>query len=565
MSSKHHTHPNGLTGKTPETSKGELSPDVKPTNSVNPGETADLHKKIADMHEEAVELRQEASDLRQETVDLRQKAVNLREKAMRAINSKKKIAKEKANLNMHNESLLREANERLVIATFNAQTMTETAEQATEQMCYMAEHDNLTGLPNRSLLNDRLAQSIAFAQRHDKKVALMYLDLDHFKHINDSFGHGVGDMFLQSAAKRLQKCIRVSDTVSRHGGDEFVVLLTEVNSVQDAVLTAEKLISSMARPFLIDGQRLHATLSVGISIYPDDSKSIEELIKNADTAMYQAKKNGRNNFQLFAPEMNARAVARQTVEQALHTAIEHRAFVLHYQPKVNLANGTITGAEALIRMQQTDDKLIYPTEFVRVAEDCGLIQIIGRWVMTEACRQAQAWLLSGLDFGQISVNVSSKEFHSKDFLAGVRSILKNSGLDPHVLELELTESGLMQNTKHTTTTLFTLKDLGVQIAIDDFGTGYSSLSYLQRFPITTIKIDQSFVQNIDSDAGEAIVRAIIAMGTSLKQRVVAEGIETYQQLAFLKSHHCAEGQGFYFSRPLDAEAFSKLLTRRSPA
>ena len=530
------------------------------------GESRDLRVKIADLHGETADLRRQTHDLRRQTADLHQEASDLRAKtailhgkALRAKKAKKKIAKEKEALNTHNESMLREANERLVIATINAQTMTEAAEKATLRMFYMAEHDNLTGLPNRSLLNDRLEQAVSFANRHGMKIALLYIDLDHFKHINDSLGHGVGDLLLQAVAKSLQSCIRLTDTVSRQGGDEFVVLLPEITTVQDAVLTAEKLIETMARPFHVGGHRLHITPSIGISLYPDDSKDIAELIKNADTAMYQAKKNGRNGFQLFAPEMNIRAVVRQSVEQELHHAIEHQTFVLHYQPKVNLENGAITGAEALIRIKPSAHTLICPMQFVSIAEDCGLILPIGKWVMREACRQAQAWLRSGLDLGQVSVNVSSKEFHSKNFLSGVRTILRETGLDPHHLELELTESGLMQNTKYTTAMLHTLKDIGVQIAIDDFGTGYSSLSYLHRFPIDTLKIDQSFVQDINGNAESAIVSAIISMGLNLKQRVVAEGVETQQQLAFLQSNHCAEGQGFYFSHPLEAGPFAELL------
>ena len=527
-------------------------------------ESADLRSQITDLHEETADLRQQTAALRQKAATLHEKTADLREKALRAQKAKKKIAKEKAELSTHNESLLREANERLVVATINAQTMAETAEKATVQMCYMAEHDNLTGLPNRSLLTDRLSQSIALARRHDQKVALMYLDLDHFKHINDSLGHGVGDLLLQAVSKRLQSCIRLSDTVSRHGGDEFVVLLSEVKEIDDAAHIAEKLIAAMVQPLLIDNHRLHVTLSIGISLYPDDSQDIDELIKNADTAMYQAKKKGRNNYQIFTPEMNARAVARQAVEQALHQAIEQHRFVLHYQPKVNLENGVITGAEALIRLKPSSSQpLVCPTEFIKIAEDCGLILPIGRWVLHEACRQAQSWLKSGLKLGQIAVNVSSKELHAKGFLAGVRTILDDTGLAPNHLELELTESGLMQNTKQTTEILHTLKGLGVEIAIDDFGTGYSSLSYLQRFPISTIKIDQSFVHDIDGDSGEAIVSAIIAMGTSLKQRVVAEGIETNKQFTFLKSHHCGEGQGFYFSQPLAADQFKELLAAGS--
>ena len=470
----------------------------------------------------------------------------------------------------HDESTnaqMLEANERLIAATIHAQAMTKAAELATEQMSYMAEHDVLTGLPNRSLLTDRLLQSIALAQRHDKKVALMYLDLDHFKHVNDSLGHAVGDQLLQSVAKRLQTCVRLSDTVSRQGGDEFVVLLTEIDEVQDALLTADKVIEAMARPHSISGNQLHVTISIGISIYPDDGSDIEAMLRNADTAMYQAKNTGRNHYHLYHPDMNARAVARQAVEQALHLALEERRFVLHYQPKVNLDTGAITGSEALIRMQGSDNQLVYPEHFIAVAEECGLILPIGRWGLREACRQAQAWLQAGLDIGQIAVNVSAREFHSRDFLGSVISILADTGLDPGHLELEMTESGLMQDTEPTTVLLNALKKLGVNIAIDDFGTGYSSLSYLLRFPIDTLKIDQSFVQELENDtggSGEAIVSAVIGMGTSLKQRVVAEGIETRQQLAFLQAHHCAEGQGYYFSRPVPAAEFAALLKNPAP-
>jgi EAL domain-containing protein (putative c-di-GMP-specific phosphodiesterase class I) len=327
----------------------------------------------------------------------------------------------------------------------------------------------------------------------------------------------------------------------------------------DASHIAKKLIAAVAKPHLIADHQLHVTLSIGISLYPDDGKDVETVLRNADIAMYQAKKSGRNNFKLFTPEMNVRAVARQSIEQALHHALKESEFVLHYQPKVNLETGAITGAEALIRWQRTVHRLVPPTQFVSIAEECGLIQPIGRWVLNEACRQAQSWLSDGLDFGQIAVNVSPVEFHGKDFLAGIRTILNATGLDPHRLELELTESGMMQDMEQTTAILHALKELGVQIAVDDFGTGYSSLSYLHRFPIDTLKIDRSFVQDID---GEPIVSAVIAMGTSLKQRIVAEGIETKKQLAFLQSQHCAEGQGFYFGRPVAAEEFTTMLAVR---
>ncbi len=492
---------------------------------------------------------------REEAARQREEAAAIRETALRA---REAAALTRAGRNAAIEAQLREANERLVVATVNSQTMTEAAEQAAARMSYMAEHDFLTGLPNRSLLTDRLTQSIALAQRHSKKVALMFMDLDHFKHINDTLGHAVGDQLLQSVAKRLQACVRGSDTVCRQGGDEFVVLLTEVEQAQDAALTAEKLIESMAEPHLIDGHRLLATLSVGICLYPDDGKDAEAVVKNADTAMYHAKKNGRNNYQRFTPDMNARAVKRQSVEDALRHALDKQEFVLHYQPKVNIQTGAITGAEALLRWQRADHPLAFPTEFVRIAEDSGLILPIGKWVLRESCRQMAAWLKDGLDIGQISVNVSAVEFHDQDFLGDVHAILNDTGLNPRHLELELTESVLIRNAEPATAALHALRSLGVQIAIDDFGTGYSSLSYLRRFPINTLKIDQSFVRDSDCEEGEAIISAIIAMGASLKLRVVAEGIETLQQLAFLDSRCCPEGQGFLFSRPVAAEEFVTL-------
>ena len=529
-------------------------------------DTADQREEIADLREDTADLRQDTADLRQDTADLRQDTADLRQVTadlrQDAADRREETARVKAALRESSDAQMREANERLIIATIHAQTMTEAAVMATAQMSYMAEHDFLTGLPNRSLLTDRLSQSIALAQRHGTKVALMYLDLDHFKHINDSLGHAVGDQLLQSVAKRLQSCVRLSDTVSRQGGDEFVVLLPEVDGLQDAELTAHKLIETIAQPLLIRGHMLRVTISIGISIFPDDGVDVETMVRNADTAMYQAKKTGRNSYQSFLPEMNLRAVARQVIEQELHRALEQHRFVLHYQPKGNLDTGVIIGAEALIRMREDDDQLVYPTHFIGIAEECGLILPIGRWALHEACRQTKEWLQAGLDIGQIAVNVSSREFHSNDFLEGVIAILHDTGLDPGHLELEMTESGLMHDTEPTTVLLHALKKLGVQIAIDDFGTGYSSLSYLLRFPIDTLKIDQTFVQDLDDatgSSGEAIVSAVIAMGRSLEQRVVAEGIETPRQLAFLQSRDCSEGQGFYFSRPVPADQFASLL------
>ena len=525
-------------------------------------QAADQREDKADRRQDMADQRQDTADLRQETADLRQEAADLRQEAA---DQSDEAARAKAELGAVTEAQMREANERLVVATLRAQKMTEDAEGSAARMSFMAEHDFLTGLPNRSLLTARLEQSITLAQRHNKHVALLYIDLDHFKHINDSLGHVIGDQLLQSVARRLQAAVRLSDTVCRQGGDEFVVLLAEVETASDAALTAEKLIKDMVEPHLIGTHRLHVTLSIGISIFPDDGKDVETVISNADIAMYHAKKSGRNKYQAFTPEMSVRAVARQSVQQALHHALEQDKFILHYQAKVNIETGAITGAEALIRMRQSDEQLLFPTQFVSIAEDCGLILPIGNWALREACRQTQAWLQAGLDMGQIAVNVSAVEFRSKGFLDGVRDILNDTGLDPRHLEVELTESVLMQDTETTTLVLRGLKDIGVQLAIDDFGTGFSSLSYLQRFPIDTIKIDQSFVQDIDDDAEETtIVSAIIAMGKSLKMLVVAEGIETAEQLDFLKSKECEEGQGYYYSRPVPAEEFAGLMAANRP-
>jgi diguanylate cyclase (GGDEF)-like protein len=499
--------------------------------------------------EASILAREKASQNRNETADRRDNDANRREVKARI----------KAELSADAKVQLREANERLVVAAIQAQTMTEAAETATAKMAFMAKHDFLTGLPNRLLLTDRLAQAISLARRHGKRVALMFLDLDHFKHVNDSLGHGVGDELLQSVSKRLQECVRNSDTIGRLGGDEFVVLLSEIESPQDASISAEKLIESMVAPHIIGDHRVHITLSIGISLYPDDARDVETVLRNADTAMYHAKRNGRNIYQSFTPDMNDHAVNRRSIENSLHYALEQRGLVLHYQPKVNLVTGAITGVEALVRLIDTDNNFLYPEQFVSIAEDCGLIVPIGHWVLREACRQTVAWLKDGLDIGQVAVNISAVEFHNKTFITCLCTILDETGLDPSRLEIELTESVLMQDTETTMKNLRELKNMGIQIAVDDFGTGYSSLSYLRKFSIDTLKIDQSFVQDIDGDSNYAIVSAVIAMGTSLKQRVVAEGIETREQLAFLQSRHCTEGQGYYFSRPVAAEECATLL------
>lgn len=381
------------------------------------------------------------------------------------------------------------------------------------EMAHLAQHDFLTSLPNRLLLTERFSHAIGMAQRNRKQVGLMFLDLDNFKHINDSLGHAIGDQLLQSVANRLVGCARTTDTVCRQGGDEFVILLAEISQPQDAAHVAATLRAALDIPHLIDGHELHISLSVGISIFPDDGTDVDTLMQNADTAMYHAKASGRNNYQFFKADMNTRAVRRLLVEGSLRRALKQGEFLLHYQPKIDLATGAMTGAEALIRWQDPHLGLVYPAQFVPIAEDNGLIVPVGRWVLREACRQVQAWLDSGLRAVPVAVNISAVEFRHEGFLDGVALILKETGLAPRYLQLELTESILMHDAESSESVLEALKAMGVKLAIDDFGTGYSSLSYLKRFPIDTLKIDQSFVRDIASDADDAtIVAAIIGMG-----------------------------------------------------
>jgi diguanylate cyclase (GGDEF)-like protein/PAS domain S-box-containing protein len=428
------------------------------------------------------------------------------------------------------------------------------------EMSHLAEHDVLTDLPNRRLLNDRFTQAISMARRNQKQVAVLILDLDGFKHINDSLGHATGDKLLQSVAARLSTCVRKSDTVSRWGGDEFVILLSEIGHAADAVISATKIIAELKGVHSIGKHHLHVTVSIGISTYPEGGGDAETLIKNADTAMYHAKEHGRDNYQFFEKEMNLQAVERQSLEGELRYALEREELLLHYQPKINLKTGAITSVEALVRWQHPERGLLHPGQFLAIAEDSGLILGIGRWVLREACRQMRAWLDAGLPAVPVAVNISPREFRSADFFESIRAALKQTDLDPRYLELEITEAVLMQNLVSTASTLAELKAIGVRLAVDDFGTGYSSLSYLTRLPIDALKLDQSFVHNVIVNMSDAIVvRSVINMGQSLKLRVIAEGVETQEQLAFLQGAGCDEGQGYYFSRPVAARQFAELL------
>ena len=434
------------------------------------------------------------------------------------------------------------------------------ARAMTLKMSYLAQHDSLTDLPNRVLLNDRLNEAIHLSSRYRRKLALIFLDLDHFKHINDSLGHVVGDRLLQSVARRLFTCVRTSDTVSRLGGDEFVVLLWEVRQAQDAALTATKILEALRLPHHIEDHELHITASIGIVTYPDDGTDAETLLKRADLAMYHAKDAGRDSFQFFKVEMNARAIQRRSVEESLRHAIDRNELVLHYQPKLDLATGEVIGAEGLIRWHHPERGLVSPKEFISVAEDCGLIVPIGRWVLREACQQARTWQVSGESALCISTNVSPVELRSPGFVAAVRSILAESGLEPRLLELELTEAVLVDESRSIGNVLSELKEIGVRLALDDFGTGYSSLPHLKRFPIDALKIDQSFVRDLANDGnGANIVSAMIGIGKNLHMQVVAEGVETRQQLEILMEHGCQQAQGYYFGRPVPSEQFSRRL------
>ncbi|HSV29660.1 MAG TPA: EAL domain-containing protein [Candidatus Omnitrophota bacterium] len=431
-----------------------------------------------------------------------------------------------------------------------------------ERIKNLAYFDVLTGLPNRRLFTDRLQVAIANAHRHGGRLAIMFLDLDLFKRINDTLGHGIGDRVLVETAQRIGHCIREGDTVARLGGDEFVVLLPELDHVEDVAKLAERVITHVKQPFLVDGHELYVTTSIGIAVYPDDGTSHETLVKNADTAMYRAKDLGRNSYQLYTPAMNARSFERLAMESSLRHALTRHEFILAYQIKADLTTGRISGVEALVRWRHPDMGLVSPAEFIPLAENMGLISDIGRWVLREACRQCKAWHDMGLPPVRIAVNVSALQFREDDVPAMVRDALGETGLPPQYLELELTESVLMQRVDEVSQILRELRSMGVHVSIDDFGTGYSSLSYLKRMPIDALKIDRSFVHDITEDGdGAEIVSTIINLAHNLKLRAVAEGVETVEQADFLRSKGCDEIQGFLISRPVSSEDLVSLFDR----
>jgi len=432
-------------------------------------------------------------------------------------------------------------------------------EQA-ERVQYLAYHDALTGLPNRAFFSKLLERGIWRARRDDRPLAVLFLDIDRFKQINDTLGHDVGDLLLKEIAARLKSSVRESDTVARLGGDEFVVILSDIAGESDAAGTSRKILAAVAQPLNFEGRALTVTTSIGIGLYPRDGQNEQALTKCADIAMYHAKNEGKNNFQFYAKKLQVDSEKRLTFENSLRRALEGGELTLHYQPQVATHNGRVMGAEALLRWQSPEHGLIAPQEFIPIAEETGLIVPIGRWALEAACRQGVLWQQLGVPKLRMAVNVSARQFADPDLFRDVEDILKETGFDPSRLELEITESVLMSNVERATDTLRRLAAIGVCIAVDDFGTGYSSLSNLKRFPVATLKIDRSFVTELNTDANNrAITETVIAMAKALRLNVIAEGVETPDQLRFLQERECDEYQGYYFSRALTAERLGELI------
>lgn len=429
-----------------------------------------------------------------------------------------------------------------------------------KRLNHLAHHDVLTGLPNRLLLSDKLVQRFALARRLNHSMAIMFLDLDRFKLVNDTLGHNIGDLLLKEVAIRLSANIRDTDIVARMGGDEFIVTIGELSSTRDIAVIAQKILKALSEPFVLNGHELSISASIGISIYPQDGVDVETLVKNADTAMYRAKEQGRNRYHLFTEALNTAVIERMTLEHNMRKALERNEFLVYYQPRVNIATGKTVGMEALVRWQHKELGLISPSQFIPLAEETGLIVPISNWVLREACKQNKAWQDAGLPPMEIAINISARLFQQESLLLSINRVLKETGLDPRYLELELTESTLMNNSEFTIETLHQIKAMGVRVSIDDFGTGYSSLSRLKRFPVDSLKIDRSFVKDITTNADDAAVATmVVAMARSLNLKVVAEGVETLEQLQFLKSLACDEMQGYFISRPVDAEEFTQFL------
>lgn len=428
----------------------------------------------------------------------------------------------------------------------------------------LAHYDELTGLANRNMVNKIFSQALARSRRNGKPLAILFIDLDRFKNVNDTLGHGAGDKVLKEVAERLRRCLRDSDTLGRLGGDEFVVLLEEMPQATHSAVAAQKIIDALTPPFILDTQEFHITASIGISTYPADSEDVPGLLKNADIAMYRAKDLGKNNYQFYSSQMNIHTLDSLSLESNLRHALERQEFILHYQPKINIRSGRIVGMEALVRWQHPTNGLIPPMQFIPLAEETGLIVPIGEWVLRAACAQNASWRKQGLPPLCVAVNLSARQFRHEHLLQNVGKVLHDTGLDSSGLELEITESMVVQDPERAVLLLDSLRAMGISISIDDFGTGYSSLSYLKRFPIDSLKIDRSFIKDLPLDTDDAaIAQAIIAMAHSLKISVIAEGVETEEQLRFLRNHLCDEGQGYYFSKPVTEHEFVDLVLKNA--
>jgi diguanylate cyclase (GGDEF)-like protein len=432
-----------------------------------------------------------------------------------------------------------------------------------ERIQFLANHDALTALPNRVMFTEVLNIAIENARRYHRNFAVLFIDLDRFKIINDTLGHEAGDKLLQEMGKRLTQTVRSSDVVARLGGDEFVILVQEVSESKQVATVARKILAAVVQPMIMQGQECRVTASVGICMYPADAQDEQALMKNADIAMYRAKEDGKNNYKFYSQEINVHSFERMALESSLRRGLERNEFLLHYQAKLDLNTGRITGVEALVRWQHPDLGMVPPAQFIPLAEETGLIVPLGRWVLNTACAQNVAWQKQGLPALSMAVNLSARQFADDDLVDDIKQALAVTGIAPELLELELTESMVIQNTERASKVLADIKKLGVRLAIDDFGVGYSSLSHLKRFPIDTLKVDRSFIRDIPQDPEDrAITEAIIAMGKSLKLTVVAEGVETLDQQNFLRDHDCDEMQGFYFSKPITSDQFADLLRKR---
>ena len=437
--------------------------------------------------------------------------------------------------------------------------------RAEDQIIFLAHHDTLTGLPNRSLLKDRLTQAMLQTQRHNPWVSVVFVDLDNFKTVNDSLGHTAGDALLKIVANRMVDCVKATDTVMRLGGDEFVILLVDQPDSADAIsATLNRIRAAIAEPVPFEGQVFHVTCSMGVATFPNDGSDAETLLMNADAAMYKAKEAGRDGFQFYMAEMNTKVHERLALQEAMRHGIAQSEFYLLYQPQVDLQTGRIFAVEALVRWKHPTKGVISPVHFIPLAEETGLIVPLGDWVLNEACRQNKAWQDAGLSPVNVSVNVSSRQFHEKNWICRVTRALRESGMEARYLELELTESLLMRNVDQAIATMKELQALGVHFAIDDFGTGYSSLSALKNLPVARLKIDQSFIRNLARDENDrGIAAAVISLGQRLNMRVIAEGVETDEQFAFLHDNHCDEIQGYHFSRPIKSKAIEDLLRNQT--